>query len=44
VKAAMGMIGYDCGECRLPLTSLSEENGTVLARILSQLGSALLHT
>lgn len=25
VKAAMACIGYDCGECRLPLTPLSEE-------------------
>lgn len=26
VKAAMGLIGYDCGPCRLPLTGLSKEN------------------
>ena len=26
VKAAMGMIGYDCGDCRLPLDGLTEEN------------------
>ncbi len=26
VKAAMGMIGYDCGECRMPLDELAEEN------------------
>ena len=26
VKAAMKLIGYDCGECRLPLTSMSLEN------------------
>lgn len=26
VKAAMKMIGYDCGECRLPLTPISQEN------------------
>ncbi len=26
VKAAMGMIGYDCGECRLPLTAPTPEN------------------
>lgn len=25
VKAAMKIIGYDCGECRLPLTSLSPQ-------------------
>ena len=24
VKAAMKLIGYDCGECRLPLTSASQ--------------------
>lgn len=26
VKAAMKLIGYDCGDCRLPLASLSKEN------------------
>lgn len=26
VKAAMKLIGYDCGNCRLPLTSLSHQN------------------
>lgn len=26
VKAAMESIGYDCGDCRLPLTRLSKEN------------------
>lgn len=26
VKAAMHCIGYDCGDCRLPLTALSKEN------------------
>jgi 4-hydroxy-tetrahydrodipicolinate synthase len=26
VKEAMRLIGYDCGKCRLPLTSLTEEN------------------
>jgi len=26
VKAAMQMIGYDCGGCRLPLTQLQKEN------------------
>ena len=26
VKTAMGMIGYDCGDCRLPLDGLTEEN------------------
>lgn len=35
VKAAMKLIGYDCGGCRLPLTSLSRENLEKL-RILLQ--------
>ena len=26
IKEAMGLIGYDCGHCRLPLTSLTREN------------------
>ncbi len=26
VKTAMNLIGFDCGECRLPLTPLSDEN------------------
>lgn len=26
VKAAMKLIGYDCGSCRLPLTGLSKDN------------------
>lgn len=26
VKAAMKLIGYDCGDCRLPLTPMSREN------------------
>ena len=26
VKAAMKLIGYDCGDCRLPLTAISQEN------------------
>lgn len=26
VKAAMKLIGYDCGDCRLPLTALNAEN------------------
>ncbi len=35
VKAAMKLIGYDCGNCRLPLTDLSSQN-------LEKLKSALL--
>ncbi len=34
VKAAMKLIGYDCGECRLPLTPLSQENLQKLKAIL----------
>lgn len=34
VKAAMKLIGYDCGECRLPLTPISEGH---LARLRSLL-------
>lgn len=34
VKAAMKLIGYDCGECRLPLTPLSQENLKKLKKVL----------
>lgn len=34
VKAAMKLIGYDCGSCRLPLTALSERNRKILERLL----------
>ena len=37
VKAAMKLIGYDCGGCRLPLTCMSSEN-------LEKLRKLLLHT
>lgn len=30
VKAAMKLIGYDCGKCRLPLTELSTEHETLM--------------
>jgi 4-hydroxy-tetrahydrodipicolinate synthase len=36
VKAAMKMLGADCGDCRLPLTTLSKENETKLASILKK--------
>ena len=36
VKAAMKLIGYDCGECRLPLTSLSFAHWEQLKNLLSQ--------
>lgn len=35
VKAAMKIIGYDCGGCRLPLTDLGKENQAKLERLLS---------
>jgi len=34
VKAAMKLIGYDCGECRLPLTPMSQENLKKLQKLL----------
>ena len=37
VKAAMMLLGYDCGGCRLPLTNLSEENRRKLAEELLRL-------
>lgn len=36
VKAAMKLIGYDCGGCRLPLCDMSEENYKKLADFLGQ--------
>lgn len=35
VKAAMNMLGFDCGACRLPLTQLSAEHEILLKRLLS---------
>lgn len=34
VKAAMKLIGYDCGDCRLPLTSLTDTNWKRLKKLL----------
>ena len=34
VKAAMEMIGFDCGPCRLPLAALSKENREKLRALL----------
>lgn len=34
VKEAMGMIGYDCGSCRLPLTAMTKENRAKLESCL----------
>lgn len=36
VKAAMKLIGYDCGGCRLPLTPLSRENYEKLRNLLQK--------
>lgn len=35
VKAAMKLLGYDCGKCRLPLTELSPSNHQKLKDILT---------
>lgn len=37
VKAAMKLIGYDCGDCRLPLTPMTMENMNKLKKVLSAL-------
>lgn len=36
VKTAMKLIGYDCGGCRLPLTSLTLENRKKMAEFFSK--------
>lgn len=36
VKAALQMMGIDCGECRLPLTTMSEQGLKALANILKK--------
>lgn len=36
VKAAMKLIGFDCGECRLPLTPMIETNQAKLAAYLTR--------
>lgn len=36
VKAAMKLIGYDCGDCRLPLCSLQKENLEKLKALLKR--------
>jgi 4-hydroxy-tetrahydrodipicolinate synthase len=38
VKAAMRMIGRDCGEVRLPLTPLSDNQLSALRTTLSRYG------
>lgn len=37
VKAALELIGYDCGHCRMPLTPISQENLAKLKKVLSGL-------
>lgn len=34
VKAAMKLLGYDCGDCRLPLTEISQINLQLLKKVL----------
>ena len=34
VKAAMKIMGYDCGECRLPLTAASQKTVKKLKKLL----------
>lgn len=36
VKTALDMIGWNCGGCRLPLTSLSKENADFLRSVLKE--------
>ena len=36
VKEALRLIGYDCGECRLPLTQMTKENHQQLAALLAK--------
>lgn len=36
VKAAMKLVGYDCGSCRLPLTELSKDNLLKITKCLTQ--------
>ena len=35
VKAALGMLGYDCGSCRMPLTPLLPEHEKMMKEVLS---------
>lgn len=36
VKAAMELLGYDCGGCRLPLTDIRQENREKLRQLLTK--------
>ena len=42
VKAAMKIIGYDCGSCRLPLTDLQQEDTAKLKKLLDDFLSSEL--
>jgi len=35
VKEAMKLLGYDCGECRLPLGEMAEKNRAILQKLLT---------
>lgn len=37
VKTAMQLLGYDCGDCRLPLTPMTEKNRLLLQKLLANL-------
>lgn len=39
IKAAMNIMGFEVGECRLPLTKMSNENYKNLVESLKQLNS-----
>ena len=38
IKAAMGLVGLDCGPCRLPLTELPAEEKAELRRVMEDCG------
>lgn len=38
VKEALNILGFDCGKCRLPLSTLSEENKTKLKNSMKKYG------
>ena len=38
VKEAMNMMGFDCGECRLPLCSMTQSNHSKLQAVLEEYG------
>ena len=38
VKAAVNLLGFDCGECRMPLSPLSDAHMTALRKIMAEFG------